>query len=299
MNYKKVLEKLGFVEGKDFSLIGESFEMLEQSRMINEFINHPAVEATYHDVEISPEVPAVLDEQGIEITPLIPAVFDFQILTPYIAEWNEKVLIHHDAVSAVLDGEGNILVAEIPAYDEEKMIEELFTLAAPSLETLESTWKQVQISEIGITNLINEFLKGKDLLRDSEDSINIVEQSIYTWNFKNIPQPTIDELLALIPTVSLDLQMQSIVNEKGDIGKKLGEDCEKCLNVITGFNDGRLTGVQLQSLLTTFANINTCLSNKMPKSAKGLILQLQPDRIIVTQQMKDVCLYILKDYQLT
>lgn len=49
---------------------------------------------------------------------------------------------------------------------------------------------------------INEYLKDKQELRDLvNDSINIVDNQIYSWNFTNIPQPTKEELDAIAATI--------------------------------------------------------------------------------------------------
>lgn len=272
MNYKKILEYLGFVEGVDFALTEESFEMLNQVRMIHtgNYIYHDAIDPTFQIIHHE-EIPAVYDEEENEISPMIP-------------EWDESIM----------------LTPGVDAWNEQELEEEFFQKDAPSEEIIEATWDIIQVKDFGdVALLIDLYLKSKRDDISDRDSFNIVEGVLLDWNFEIITRPTNVELLALIPNATIILEMDIIVKQKGNIGKKLGEDCESCLNVITGFNDGRLTGPQLQSLLTSFATINTCLSNKMPKTAKGLILQLQPDGIIITQQMKDVCLYILKDYVLS
>lgn len=59
--------------------------------------------------------------------------------------------------------------------------------------------------------LINEFLKDKAMLRDTEnDSLNIVDNQIFSWNFTNIPQPTIEELVSLIPVVEASSNQAAI-----------------------------------------------------------------------------------------
>jgi hypothetical protein len=292
MNYKKVLEKLGFIEGKDFALTIDSFEMLQQSKMVNEYTFHPKIEATYHDVEISPEIPATYDEQGIELTPLVPATFESQILTPEIPAWNEKVLIHHDAVPAVLDVDGiSIITPEIPAYDEEKMLEEFFTLDAPSLEILNSTWKNIQIEESDISLLINEFLIGKDNLRDQDDSINIINGNIHTWNFKNIPQPTQDELITLIAPTQIKTTKEKMLKDLKEAGKKDREMCENVLNLIGGFNRTRvLTSQQVTDMQTTFSTILLLLQANRPSSAKALIEAIVPDEVLITTEIKNLIL---------
>jgi hypothetical protein len=49
--------------------------------------------------------------------------------------------------------------------------------------------------------LVNEYLKDKQHLLTGNDSINIYENQIISWDFANIPQPTQEELDALVPVV--------------------------------------------------------------------------------------------------
>lgn len=185
MNYKKVLQQLGLTEGKDFALTAESFEMLQQSRMVPSIIHHAEVAATF-------------DEQGAELTPAIPA-------------YDEIEKIHHEAVAAVLDVDGTVLVEEVPAYDEDKMVEELFILPAPSAEALAYAEKQIAVAESDMAMLVSKFLEGKESLRDEDDCINIVDNQIYSWSFKNIPCPTFEELYAGSLAISADQYKQSVL----------------------------------------------------------------------------------------
>lgn len=51
-----------------------------------------------------------------------------------------------------------------------------------------------------IRDLINEYLKDKQ--RDLEnDCHNIVDDQIFSWTYKYVPQPTMEELQALAPKV--------------------------------------------------------------------------------------------------
>jgi hypothetical protein len=147
--------------------------------------------------------------------------------------------------------------------------------------------------------LINKYLADKQNLRDEEDSLNIVEGNIYSWNFKNIPQPTVDELIALIPIVNEEETKKNEIAERAARGKKFREDCEKCLDIIADFNDQRsLTVAQIQQMQTTFAPINQALNSRMPKTAKALLINVVADGIIVTDEMKNMVLEVLKDYPL-
>lgn len=272
MNYKKVLEKLGFIEGKDFALNLTSFDMIQKSRMIPQIIHHP-------------EVPATFDANGVELTPLIPA-------------YDEPVIIHYPLVPAVLDVDGvTVLTPEISAYDEPVLVPELYTLPAPTQQQLDETWKHVQLSEADISLLISEYLAGKDLLRDHEnDYINIVNGNIHSWNFTNIPQPTMDELVALIPIVTNKKISEDRKKALKDAGAKDRMMCENALNLITGFNRERvLTADQITQMQTTFSTIQTLLQAARPSSAKALIQAITPDEVLVTTEMKSLILDELID----
>lgn len=268
MNYKKVLEKLGFIEGVSFALVADSFQMVEQSRMIPQIINHP-------------EVQEVLDVDGVTV------------LTPYSAAYVETVMIHHDAVPAVLDVDGvTVLTPEVPAYDEVSLVQELFTEVAPTQEVLDLTWKQVQVSEEDISLLINEYLLGKELLRDYEnDSLNTVNNQIYSWSFANIPQPTVDDFLALINPMKARIAKEALVKTLKESGKKDREMCENVLNLIGGFNRTRiLTNEQITQMQSTFSTIQLLLQASRPSSAKALIQAIVPDDVLVTIEMKNLIL---------
>lgn len=47
--------------------------------------------------------------------------------------------------------------------------------------------------------LIEVYLKGKQI--DDSDSFGIIDEQLVSWNFKHIPQPTMEELQALAPVV--------------------------------------------------------------------------------------------------
>ena len=116
-------------------------------------------------------------------------------------------VIDHDAVAeipAVFDGEVEITPAipAVEAYSETILVDEEYVPEAPSLQQMEAADIEVQLDESDVTLLISEYLIGKDALRDPEnDSINIVNNRIHSFTFTNIPQPSVSELLALIPVV--------------------------------------------------------------------------------------------------
>lgn len=268
MNYKKVLEKLGLVEGVDFALTESSFEMISKVRQVpGEPIHHEAIPAVTEEVEVSPMQPATFDEEGNVLTPEIPAVYEQVIVEPAVEAW-----------------------------DEPTFVDESYVPASPSLEVMTSTWEIVQLLETDIVLLINEYLSDKIEMRDfAYDSMNIVDGLIYNWDFKQVPQPTNAQLVALIPVVATKQAAKNRRDQLLAAGKKDREISDNCLAIIAGFNRERvLTAEQITAMQTQFSTINTLLLNARPSSAKVLIQAIVPDETI-TEEMKEMVLAELAD----
>lgn len=258
MDYKKVLEKLGLVEGVDFALTIESFEMLPKNRQVEQIVSHPEVLEVTEEQEI-------LDEDGLSYD---PRQFETVVITPYQA-----------------------------AYDEVILVDEQYVPEAPSMEIMEAAHKEVILDESDIALLVEEYLSDKAALRDSEDSLNIVNNRIHSWGLINIPQPSIDELVAISSIVLAKKQIDTNKNAKLQAGKKARETCLKCLDIIAGYNlEQELTAEQITEMQTTFAPIQTALMTARPSTAKALITALTPDEILVTQELKDLVLSELAEY---
>jgi hypothetical protein len=58
--------------------------------------------------------------------------------------------------------------------------------------------------------LIDKYLSDKTELRDENDSLNIANGSIFRWDFKNITQPSIEQLYELIEPVNAKLSQDAI-----------------------------------------------------------------------------------------
>lgn len=103
----------------------------------------------------------------------------------------EQIIPHVTVIPAVFDAQGVEISSQSESVvNESVFVTETYTEQLPSLES-------VKLECIDISVAIGEFLKGKEALRDIEnDSVNIVNNSIHSWNFKNIPCPTAAELIA-------------------------------------------------------------------------------------------------------
>jgi hypothetical protein len=126
-------------------------------------------------------------------------------------------VIHHDAVPARMNGE-TVIESALPAYDETIQATETYFEVFPSTEEILNAHKNICIKEIDIAILIEEYLKDKSALRDTEnDSINIVNGQIQDWRFTNIPCPTRDELFDFVAVVELKNSKEAIQKEIAEL----------------------------------------------------------------------------------
>jgi hypothetical protein len=64
-----------------------------------------------------------------------------------------------------------------------------------------------------IVLLIDAYLKQHEADRHEDDSLNVCDGSIVRWDFKNIPQPSIEELEALQESVQTKIDQEAINKE--------------------------------------------------------------------------------------
>jgi hypothetical protein len=64
-----------------------------------------------------------------------------------------------------------------------------------------------------IVLLINAYLKQRESDRHEDDSLNVCDGSIVRWDFKNIPQPSMEELEALQESVQAKIDQEAINKE--------------------------------------------------------------------------------------
>ncbi len=64
-----------------------------------------------------------------------------------------------------------------------------------------------------IVLLIDAYLKQHEADRHEDDSLNVCDGSIVRWDFKNIPQPSMEELEALQESVQAKMDQEAINKE--------------------------------------------------------------------------------------
>ena len=209
----------------------------------------------------------------------------------YTETINVKNTIHHEAVEAILDEQGNVITPAVAAYDEVVDAVETYFENLPNFEEL----KYSLIENVGAA--INEWLSTKTFVKSEDDGICISSNG-FDWFFKNIEKPKMEELYfsyqQLLAKETEETRKQLIVST----GRKAREACDQALDIISGYNQNReLTPEQITEMATTFTPILNALSIlKRPGVAKGLIEVAAVDGVIVTEQMKTDLLDALKDF---
>lgn len=205
--------------------------------------------------------------------------------------------ISHPEVLEVLDVDGvTVLTPYQAAYDEVILVEEQYTPTAPTQEQIEQANKEVTVEECDIALLVEEYLADKTALRDFEnDSINIVNNRIHTWDFKNIPQPTLDDLFLIVPNQKAKKEKQDRINAKLALGQITDKACNDAFMYIQGANVEReLTSEQKTQMTTLFAPALQAIQVKRPGQLKAYINSITPDEVLITTEMKEDLLEILK-----
>lgn len=145
--------------------------------------------------------------------------------------------------------------------------------------------------------LIDKYLSDKKHLVTENDSFNIVEGSIFRWDFANIPCPSQEELDALAPIVQQEQEAEAAKQAKISAGKAARQACENVLDLISGYNlDRELSMEQITQMQQMFSSIEQALRAGRPSLAKQAISALQPDEVLVTQEMKQAALDLLSNY---
>jgi hypothetical protein len=95
--------------------------------------------------------------------------------------------------------------------------------------------------------------------------------------------------------ITTQFNLEKRISDLMKVGDDDGASCEKCHALIGGYNrEKNLDTTQIQALVTQFANIDYCLTKKMPRTAKQLISAMTTDAY--SEELKTLLLEILKAY---
>jgi len=122
------------------------------------------------------------------------------------------------------------------------------------------------------------------------------EEELHVWlsgNVHKYPEGYTVEWIDLTE----EFNRQKAIQEKIDLGKRARAACESVLDLISGLNlDRALTVEQITQMQATFSSIEKALQSNRPSLAKALIMQVEVDGVIVTQDMKDMSLELLAEF---
>ena len=100
-----------------------------------------------------------------------------------------------------------------------------------------------------------------------------------------------------ITDVTAEVEAERIKSLRLQAGAKARQTCTNVLDLISGENlEKELTLEQISDLQLLFGNIEKALQSSRPTLAKMLILAVEPDEVLITQELKDSCLELLADY---
>jgi hypothetical protein len=115
-------------------------------------------------------------------------------------------------------------------------------------------------------------------------SENTIEDIVYV----NLPADYIIE--DITEEVNVKLNIQAKIQK----GREDRRKCETVLDLIAGYNrDRQLSIEQITQMQQTFAQAESMLRASRPDFAKQIITSITPDGVLITQEMKDICLSIL------
>jgi hypothetical protein len=111
-------------------------------------------------------------------------------------------------MSDIIDAEFVVVPEESPIP--EPTPEELAAAQAAAEAEAALQAKADAVASQDLALLVDKYLSDKAELRDENDSLNIANGSIFRWDFKNITQPSIEQLYELIEPVNAKLSQDAI-----------------------------------------------------------------------------------------
>ncbi len=127
-------------------------------------------------------------------------------------------------------------------------------------------------------------------VRDENDQI--VQEAIY----ETVVQEEILAAFSIEFTEDVPSE-QELMQVKIKAGAYARMACQSVLDLVAGYNlDRELTLQQITQMQSTFANAEAALRAGRPTYAKSYISAISADGVLVTQEMKDLCLELLEGY---
>lgn len=202
----------------------------------------------------------------------------------------------YDGISLVLIEKSKQVEVINPETGLSELVTENYFENIPSLQEL----KAELLGEENCKLAIEKYLEDKRNLIDAEnDSLNVdlFLKGGLGWRFANIPAPSLDLLISLLPSALSAKAEQEAKQAKIEAGKQAREVCEKVLDLIAGYNLSRSLSIeQITQMQALLSNSEAALRAGRPSLAKSLISAIIPDEVLVTAQMKADALELLANY---
>lgn len=129
-----------------------------------------------------------------------------------------------------------------------------------------------------------------------EHQIEILDENGQSFDppqYQTVPS----EFEVEIIDITAEVEAEATKQAKIAAGKAAREACQRVLDLVAGYNlDRELTIEQITQMQSTFANAEASLRAGRPTYAKQFIAAIQADEVLVTQEMKDLCLELLEGY---
>jgi hypothetical protein len=174
---------------------------------------------------------------------------------------------------------------------EEVQVEEAFYADLPSLAEL----KLEAVRQSDPALLISEYLKGKPVSDDDSLNVELFLNGQGGWRFAQVEAPSMDELFNLIQPVKQTMDIAQAKAERIAQGRADRAKCEMALDLVAGYNRQRSLSIeQITQMQSMFAQAEALLRANRPDFAAQVISAIEPDGVIITQEMKDDVLSVLQ-----
>lgn len=121
----------------------------------------------------------------------------------------------------------------------------------------------------------------------------IVQPAVYETQTTVIPA----EYSIVIEDITAQIEAEANRVAKIQAGKIAREVCVNVLDLVAGYNlERELTLEQITQMQSSLSSVEAALRAGRPSLAKIAIQAITPDGVLVTQEMKDMCLDLLSNY---
>lgn len=135
---------------------------------------------------------------------------------------------------------------------------------------------------------------------ESNVCISDTQEQVMDWFNRENSQGTFGQPGSFeyeIIDITEQLNKESLVMDKIAKGKAARQACEAVLDLIGGYNiDRNLTFAQKNEMKLIFSDAKQALNDFQPSYAKYFINMIEADGILVTAEMKTLCMELLADY---